>query len=261
MRRINLKNIGFINEENLVKALNGKKVNEVNLLLQLMLYDCFKDIKEKDYIKAYLGNGMEKTDVIIKIKNESLNISVKYGIKNSVHCEGIYTFLKFLKEELKIPTKIVNYYLDYHYGDGTLNGTGLNRISLNEYKTDPKNVYKISKVNEYFNNPINNLKIVKRFILKGTDLKNKEVDVLFHGTPQDFFYVKKDDVINYLEKKYDLASSSIHFGRLSVQPANRCLNRNPLYERKRKQVEIKWYNMLDSIFEIMNDNAIKNMKK
>lgn len=99
-------NRGLFNELLIIEAINGKKVCHTNLLFQELFYSFFKDIDANDRIKAYKGKPNEKTDVIVKINNQIMNISVKVGVKNSVHVEGIYSFIMFMKE-LKIPQYIL----------------------------------------------------------------------------------------------------------------------------------------------------------
>ena len=181
-------NRGTFNELLIINAINGKKVKNTNLLFQNLFYSFFENIDKNDIVKAYKGRPNEKTDVIVKINNQIMNISVKIGIKNSVHCEGIYTFLKFLKE-LKIPTYIINYYLYYHYADGTMDGSGKNRISVAEYKKD--HAGSIEAINQFFNSAEKMEKFSNRFIFKGTKEENSLVDIILWGTPAYGFPEKK----------------------------------------------------------------------
>ena len=48
---------------------------------------------------------------------------------------------------------------------------------------------------------------------------------------------------------------------MTCQPKNRCLNYNPLYEKDRYCVQIKWYNIFDDIIEYMNKNVDKEFQK
>ena len=50
-------------------------------------------------------------------------------------------------------------------------------------------------------------------------------------------------------------SSAIHFGSLTVQPKNRCLNYNPKYNNDRYLIQVKWYNLYDEIIEFMNNRG------
>lgn len=252
---VRVSNQGVLNELRIIDAINGKQVKDVGFLFQDLFYSFFKNINETDVIKACKGREFEKTDIIVKIGKQTMNISVKMGIKNSVHCEGIYYFLKFLKE-LKIPYFAINEYLLYHYADGTMNGTGSYRLSANEYKKD--NMDKIDMVNRFFNNPRNLEKIANRFIFKGTNDKNSLVDIILWGTPELFFWVTRDEVKDYLKKTFSLYMTCPHFARLSVQASSRSLNYSPNGKHRRKLVGVKWYNIFDSIIEILNDRSMKN---
>lgn len=44
------------------------------------------------------------------------------------------------------------------------------------------------------------------------------------------------------------------------QPKNRCLNYNPLYEKDRYSVQIKWYSLNDDIIEYMNNRLIEHVE-
>lgn len=251
-------NIGIANELFIIEAINGEKVKNVNFLFQELFYSFFKNIDGNDVIHAYKGQPLEKTDVVVKINNQTMNISVKMGFRNSAHCENIYYFLQFLKE-LRIPYDIINKYLAYHYADGTLNGTGIERLSAEEYKKSHQE--EIDLINKYFNNSKNMEKIANRFLFRGTNLKNSLVDIILWGKADDFLWVTRDEILEYLKDSCNLYMTCPHFGRLSVQPSSRCLNRNPDGERRRKQVGIKWYNIFDSLIEIMNNSALKKVEK
>ena len=52
-------------------------------------------------------------------------------------------------------------------------------------------------------------------------------------------------------------SSAVHFGPLTIQPLDRCLNRNKKYESKRFSIQVKWYNLVDDIIENMNNKVME----
>ena len=64
-------------------------------------------------------------------------ISIKKGINNSVHVEGISSFIHFLIDS-NVSREAVIEYLRYHYADGTQNGRGINRISGHSIKNKIK---------------------------------------------------------------------------------------------------------------------------
>ena len=71
---------------------------------------------------------------------------------------------------------------------------------------------------------------------------------------------KTDDIYSIILAKKDAYSSALHFGSLTYQVKNRCINRNPKYEGDRHIIQIKWYNISDDIIENMNNNVMKKMK-
>ena len=86
----------------------------------------------------------------------------------------------------------------------------------------------------------------------------------FHGSDLEkieaVYGIKKEDIINIILSKKDVYSTGVHFGPLSIQPMDRCLNHNEKYEKKRFCVQVKWYNLADDIIECMN-NKIKDTIK
>ena len=114
------------------------------------------------------------------------------------------------------------------------------------------------------NNNFNNLELVKkainRFVIQGRNSKY-EIDAIIYGTTNDFLWIKKDDIYNFLLKKINVYSSGIHFSSLFCQPEDRCLNKNSKYENKRFIIQIKWYSLFDDIIKNMNDMVCSSMEK
>ena len=95
------------------------------------------------------------------------------------------------------------------------------------------------------------MQAIDRFILKG-NVGTRRIDAILFGVDDDFIWMKREDIIKSVISKKDVYSSAVHFGPLTVQPLDRCLNRNPRYEKKRFCIQIKWYNLADDIIENMN---------
>lgn len=243
---------GFENEYNFVLEINNKKVEELSLPLQDLIYGIFNNIKKDGLVKCWKNHLKQKTDIFIKIGKAIKGVSIKMGSKNSVHAEPIGDFVTFLILN-EIPKNIINEYLKYHYADGTTNNTGTNRLTAAEYKED--NQEKINKINEYFNDKKIVLKAIERFVLKGRN-SDYDIDAIILGTPNDFLWLTKNDIIEVLtnnKKNY----SSPHFSGLICQTMDRCINRNKKNEKYREFVQIKWYSIFDDIITQMNSNSIK----
>ena len=124
---------GFDNEYEFVKYLNNKKVCELNPLFRNLIDSLFPSVKNNYIIRSWRNHYKQKTDIFIKIDGKIKGISIKKGMKNSMHVERISDFIHFLIEN-KVDRDMVIEYLKYHYADGSTNGKGNNRISVEEYK-------------------------------------------------------------------------------------------------------------------------------
>lgn len=248
------KNIdGYTNEEEFVKMLNDKKVENLNPLFQEFIKDLYKAyvIHDNDITKCYKNEKREKADFIIEINNIQKRISLKKGVKNSVHVEPVWTFTKFLKNN-KVPDNIIKLYLKFHYADGTIDGSGKQRMDSEEYKK--RFQVEIDLINKFFNNPILLKKCCQRFVL-GLP-KSKEIDAIVFGVIDDFIWMNKNEIINSVLRKRNNNFTGIHFGPLFCQPQNRCINKNPKYEFARNYTQIKWYHLSDDIIEELNNRYL-----
>lgn len=248
---------GYLTEQCIVNYLNGKKVKNLNIIYLEMIENLFKNINQEDRIIAWKNPFLQKTDLFIKINNEIKRISVKSGIKNSVHVEPISEFIHFLIKN-NVERKYIIYYLKYHYADGTTNGSGLKRISAEEYKKE--NQKEIDLLNKRLNNKELIAKAIDRFILKGNN-DIHSIDAIIYGSYDDFIYITRKEIINIIFNKTNIYSTGVHFSSLFCQPMNRCLNYNSKYEKNRFCVQIKWYNLFDDIIEYKNNVLMKSLCK
>lgn len=245
---------GYDNEYEFVKYLNGKKVCELNPMFRDFIDSIFYFIDEESVIKSWRNHYPQKSDIFIKIGRIIKGVSIKKGMKNSVHVDRITDFIHFLIEN-NVDREIVIEYLKYHYADGSTNGKGSKRLSAEEYKIN--NQASIDKINQVFNNRELLNKAIERFIIKGNNSKYY-IDAIIHGEVDDFIWLTRSEIVDVILSKKDMYSSAIHFGPITCQPKNRCLNYNPKYEKDRFCVQLKWYNLNDDIIEYKNDEVIKN---
>lgn len=244
-----MRNMGHKNEYDFMSEINNKKLNELNFLLQELILFLFPNINSSTIIYCYKNVEYEKGDICIRVGNKIKYISIKMGHRNSVHCESIKKFIKFLRD-MNVSESVITEILKYQYADGTLDGTGIYRKSTEEYKKD--NQSSITKINE----ELNNLEIlhnaINRFVVQGTQKHTKKIDLLVYGTPEDFFFITPQEIHSYMEGKRNIESSSVHFSCLTCQPLSRALNYNEKTEYMRHWIQIKWYNLEDNIIELMN---------
>ena len=247
---------GFQNEDDFVKELNNKKINNLSFDLQLFISDIFYSINDNDFVKCYKNNELQKYDIVLEINNRIKRISIKKGVKNSVHNEPITEMIHFLIEN-RMPKEMMINFLKYHYADETTNGSGTRRMSILEYKTIHQK--EIDEINFFINSNKKFLyKAIDRFVIKGRNSKYK-IDAIIYGIPEDFIWIKRKDIYHILISKRENYSTSIHFSNLTYQPLDRNLKYNPRYEKDRFISQIKWYNISDDIIENMNNNVSNNL--
>lgn len=227
---------GFKNEINLVSALENKTWLQLNTNLKNFIFFLFPQINSHDLIKCYNGKVGQKPDIIIEVNNRKKKVSIKKGSGNSVHQEDIDLFIDFLTSlDISEETKIE--LLRYHWADGTIDGSGKIRISSSEYKTNHKK--EIKMINDELNKKETLTKLITRILFKGKSDFFEEADVVYYGNIDKGHWATKQEIIEYMiGRKFSL--NSIHFGPLTYQIWNRCLNFNPNTENRRKVMQVKW---------------------
>ena len=237
---------GYQNEEEFAAYFNGKQVGRVYPNFLELLYKLYGKIDFKDYIECWVNKSKRKADIYIKINGYVRGISIKKGIKNSVHVESISSLIVFFRK-IGIDEETIERFLYYHYADGTKNGSGQNRISSAAYRE--KYQTEIDKMNQVFNDEKYIDLFVNRFILQGNK-SEYEVDAIIYGFVEDFIWITKKEVYSLMRRHLKDEVSSLHISLLSLQPMARNLNYNPKYEFCRYQVQVKWYNIADHILEV-----------
>lgn len=251
-----MKNDGKRNEYLFIYKLNNKRVSELDYLLRDMIESIFDDINPSDIIKCFKLFEYEKPDICIVVKNQKKYISIKKGIRNSVHGEKIDKFIRYLKK-INVNEEVINCILKYHYADGTIDGSGRIRQSLQDYKKEHYDEIKF--INDSINKRDIVESIINRFLIQGTQTHTNKVDILVYGTPNDFFYILKEDIYNFMLSKLNYQSSAVHFSCLTFQPMSRVLDYDESKQERRQAIQIKWYNLEDNIIEIMNQKLLNNL--
>lgn len=237
---------GFRNEYELIKYLNNQKIKNLNNNMKDFIIFLFGNIDEEHFIQAISGKKGQKPDMIISIDNKIKRISIKKGTGNSVHQEKIDMFVEFLIS-INIPKEIINKLLKFHWGDGTANGTGIQRISSSEYKKQFSK--EIDIINEEFNKEKNIKEFINRFIIQGKYYEYDFVDALYYGNVNEGHWASRNEILNYIVKNI-FYLDSIHFGPLTYQIWNRCLNFNPKTENRRNVMQVKWGSLLNDLLNI-----------
>lgn len=243
---------GFDNEFSFVKYFNGKKVEELDSIGQELIFGLYSEVSLNSIIKCWRNHFPQKSDIFIKVNGILKGISIKMGSRNSVHVDTITNFTKFLSQG-GVSEEIIKKYLEYHYADGTINGKGLKRLSIEEYKKNHQEV--IDDINHELNKERFVRRAVERFVTRGNN-SEYQIDALICGEPNDYLWLTRKQIYEIISSKKNIDSSAVHFGQLVVQPKARCLNYNPKYEKDRYCVQIKWYSLFDDIVEYLYNKDI-----
>lgn len=217
-------NYGYQNEYDFVELFNNKYISELDKISKQFLRELFGDILEdKEQIKAWKNKMNQKADIFIRYGNYVKGVSLKCGNSNSVHHEQIQEFKRYL-EKLKIPYKIIDKYVSYHYGykkddDGNTDYSTL--LSSEEYK----NFYQ--KELDIFNQSINKTRIIvdmiDRFIIRGRN-SDYDIDALVCGTIDDYVWIMKYDLYDLILSKRCIDFTSPHAACLTIGPKKRCIS-------------------------------------
>ena len=244
-----MNNYGYQNEDDFVSLFNNKYFWELDERSQSFLKELFEDnIDENEKIISWKNSMFQKTDFFIKYKNYVKSISLKCGRSNSVHCEQIQEFKRYL-EHLRIPYKEIEKYMSYHYGymrDSKGKSDYSKQLSGDEYKM----LYQ--KELDSFNNTINKTKIIiemiDRFIIRGKN-SDYDIDALVHGTIDDYVWIKKYDLYDLILSKRSVECTSPHIACLTIGPKKRCLDGNLKNYRDRYIVAVRWNYIRENIIE------------
>ncbi len=240
---------GFDNEYSFVQYFNGREISELDPIGQELIKNLYPTISEDENIKCWRNHYPQKSDIFVKVDGIMKGISIKKGARNSVHIDTITNFTKFLAHS-GVEEDVINSYLSYHYADGTINGKGRKRLSVEEYKKNHQN--EIEVINKSFNKERLVQKALERFVLRGNN-SNYRIDALIYGEPNDFLWITRNDIYKIVSSRKNQDSTAIHFGQLIVQPKTRCLNYNSKYEKDRYCVQVKWYSLFDDIIEYLQN--------
>ena len=257
---IEIRNKGIENEFDFVEMFNNKYLDELDNNSIKFLHDLFgDDIKNDGLIKSWKNKVMQKVDIFIKYKNSIKSISLKCGNSNSIHQESIEDFKLFL-EKFKIPYKIINNYVSYHYGymrddNGKIDFN--KSLSSEEYKK-----YYQNEIDD-FNSAINKTKIIiemiDRFIIRGRN-SEYDIDALICGRINDYVWIKKDDIYDLILSKRCNLYTSPHIACLTIGPKKRNLNHDSKNAKERYIVCIRWNNIRDSIEQFKDNQDINGFK-
>lgn len=233
---------GIRNEYEILEAINGKTFNQLSEHLRYVVKEMFPRIEETNIITVEKVPGFAKPDLKFTVEGESHYLSVKFGGSSQVHCEDLSVFVDWLKQN-GFSDHIIELYKKYHFGDGTLDGTGSKRMGQEEVLNSMAS--EIREINDAFNeNRYLVRDLCKRVVFEGNDPLKQSADFLYHGDIEEGEICSMDSVLRYFKTKKNDKLITPHFGRIIVRPYARYINGNESYLEKRFKVVFEWCRMM-----------------
>lgn len=225
---------GKQNEIDIMCAFSGVQYEFLTDKWKKHMKKMFPDIQDKDVIHTYFyDDSKAKPDIVIRVNNKSVLVSIKSGHNPSCHLEVFSDFQDFLIKQ-GVPRRILKIISFYQFGESEkLSNNGV-PFSREEIQTQFKQY--IQEVNNYFlNNPELVKKIIYRSLIRGVRRYTKPIDFFYYGNARQGFLLSVDDIYNEIINDPYIECRAIHFFALVYQPDGRRLDRD-----RRLFVRIKW---------------------
>ncbi len=241
-------NKGFLNEQLIVEALNGKQFSEINYNLQSMMKDLFGGPDNECIIECKQVEGPYKPDIYIKYKGETKYISVKSGRANTLHGENIRDFILFLRH-IGVSERTQKILLLFHYGDGTINGSGTKR--MNSYEVNSRLNKLIQEANKELNSDHSLIdKVIHRMIFQGIDETAPQAGYIYFGSPEYGKIVSRKQIYTYINYRSWVYYNCLHIGPMVLKPHARYADREIKHINLREKLDCYWPNLSDELDRI-----------
>lgn len=204
---------GALNETIILTMLNEHRYKDLDAKWKRHIKRMFKKITDDDYIFVnYYEHKDAKPDLVIRVNERRVYLSIKSGHAPTVHYEPIRTFFDFLKT-LGVPERIIKIISFYHYGYSLKPGVTNKVLSRDEIlEKYPK---QIKEANDYFLSHQQVVsEIVYRCIIRGR-LKRELIDYFYYGNSLKGFLLSTSDIFSLVLKNPNELCPSIHFNELT----------------------------------------------
>ena len=242
MRFTEKNNRGIANEIEFTKMFDKKMVKELGKPFYELITNLFDDLKGEDYIECWKSKFKEKADIKIRINGNIKGISIKMGELNSVHQEHLNSMSNYLLN-IGVTNHIIlslrNYIL------GSLDGITVNAETYKKRKY--ADILEIKKSLSDFYVKTN---LIIRFLFKGNENQFYDADAIIHGTPNNFVWATKSEILKYLLEYPENNSTNVNIGPLYIQSRNRNLEDNVNSRYAEEYIQVKWYSMKKDLYLI-----------
>ena len=234
-------NTAYELENAICQAINGKRFKQINGNLKTMLNYLFGEIGPLDKIGCRLTDNYIKPDLILTYKRKETYVSVKNGRATVLHGENIEAFVGFL-ESIGISKETRETILYYQYGDGTLDGSGSDRMNYHEVYNWL--IERIKKANKELNDRVDTLeKVVDRVMFQGVDITAQPAEFIYYGDVDFGITISRRQIYTYLRRKSWHFYDNLHIGPVLLRAHARYSNRAILSDERRSKVTCYWANL------------------
>ena len=238
-------NLGNLKELEVIQSIDNKKIIELSNNMRNLITALYGVLDDNEIVHCYKIEDYIKPDFVITYKNQKRYVSMKSGRAETIHQEHVKSFILFLRS-LGISTRTQQTILLYQYGDGTLDGTGKNRIDYNKLRLMLDE--RIKEANEELNRNRDFVsKVITRCLFVGTLENAIPIDCIYFGDYHFGIVATRKQIEKHINRKNWQWMSNLHIGPIQLRPHARYIGKEIKNPESRNKLECYWANLSSDI--------------
>ncbi|MBQ7994992.1 MAG: hypothetical protein IJ247_02080 [Bacilli bacterium] len=237
---------GLLNEDEIISSLNNKTIESLSNNMKRVMRDLYGVLDNDSVVKCHKPDETTgKPDMIIDYENRKRFVTIKHGHAETVHSEKISTFIDFISS-FGISKGTIETLLLFHYGDGTLDGTGETRMNYREVMNSLGDRislanYELNKNKEFV------LSVLDRCMFKGVLNEYQEADSLYFGDKDYGLVATKNQIVKHVKIRSFDFYDNLHIGPLLIKPHSRYSKGYVIDQRSRERIVLYWPHLFADI--------------
>lgn len=241
---------GYLVEDQIVEELDGIRFKKLSNNMKTMITDMFGVVKPNEKVRCEKTSDYIKPDIKVTVNKVSKYVSIKSGRATIMHMGTIKDAVLFFRS-LGMKKEFQKLLLLYHYGDGTMDGSGEDRWDYHE--TYDKYKEQIKAFNDEINaDPEFVKQTIERFIFQGVNSDAPSADFIYDGDAEYGLVISKLQVLKHLTRKTWNFYENLHIGPLLIRPHAKYAHKPVKSEKLREKVEFYWANFSEDVKYIYN---------
>ena len=231
---------GFFKEDEMIHFLNKKRVVDLSPSLHTLVKMNFGVLEPDEIVTCDYGQEHTKCDFVITYQGKQKGVSLKTGKAEVMHTEKISTFIPFLRS-VGVSEESLRTLLLFHFGDGTLDGTGKKRYSTEEVMMWLGD--RVKRLNNELNGDKELMKrILERILFQGVDVNALAANCIYIGSYEDGVCATKKQIYKYVDKRGWDYYVRPHVGPIQFRPWVRYVGTGDINIEKRIRIQCHWPN-------------------